>query len=189
MIYMLICALVFAVFLFADLITKACAAATDIQQSDFFMGLFKLEYRENPGMMLSMFEKNETAMIIITALTAVMIIGIFVLFFTLFKRNRPAQMALAIIQAGAIGNFIDRVYFYVHSGRGYVRDFLTVKKILFFPEYTCNIADIYILFGAIALVFIILFIGKHAVFPITKKWRAEAKAEDEKKHKEQNQKK
>lgn len=189
MMFILICGLVFAVFLSVDLVTKACAAATNIQQTDFTLGLFRLEYRENPGMMLSMFEKNETAMIIVTALTAVMIAGIFVLFFTVFKRNKPAQMALAIIQAGAIGNFIDRVYFHIHSGRGYVRDFLTVKKFLFFPEYTCNIADIFILFGAIALVFIILFIGRHAVFPITKKWRAEAKAEDEKKHKEQNKKK
>lgn len=189
MIFMLICALVFAVFLFIDLITKACAAATNIQQTDFSMGLFKLEYHENPGMMLSMFAKNDTAMIIITALTVVMIIGIFVLFFTVFKKNKPAQMALAIIEAGAIGNLVDRLYFQFHSGRGYVRDFLTVKKILFFPEYTCNIADIFILFGAIALIVIILFIGKQAVFPLTKKWRDEAKAEDEKKHKEQNIKK
>lgn len=181
MIYALGCVLVFAALLFLDLITKAFAHAADIQQTDCFLGLFKLDYTENPGMMLGIFDKNHTAMIVVTILTVVMIIGIAVLFFTVFKRNRPAQMVLAIIEAGAIGNLVDRLYFWIDTGRGYVRDFLFVNKILFFPSYTCNIADIYILFGAIALIFIILFIGKHAVFPLTKKWREEAKAEDEKK--------
>ena len=183
MIYALGCILVFAAFLFVDLITKAFAHAANVQQTDYFLGLFKLNYRKNPGMMLSIFDKNYTAMVIVTILTVLMIIGIAALFFTIFKRNKPAQMTLAIIEAGAIGNLVDRLYFWGLTGHGYVRDFLTVRKILFFPEYTCNIADIYILFGAIALIFIILFIGKHAVFPLTKKWREEAKLEEEKKEK------
>lgn len=175
MIYILGCILIFAALLFIDLITKAFAHAANVQQSDYFIGLFKLNYQKNSGMMLSIFDKNYTAMLIVTILTVFMIVGIAVLFFTVFKHNKPAQMTLAIIEAGAIGNLADRLCL------GFVRDFLSVNKILFFPSYTCNIADIYILFGAIALIFIILFIGKHSVFPLTKKWREEAKAEEEKK--------
>ena len=177
MIYALGCILIFAVLLFVDLITKAFAHAANVQQSDYFIGLFKLNYQKNSGMMLSIFDKNHTAMIVVTILTVIMIIGIAVLFFTVFKHNKPAQMTLAIIEAGAIGNLADRLCL------GFVRDFLNVNKILFFPNYTCNIADIYILFGAIALIFIIMFIGKHAVFPLTKKWREEAKIEEAKKEK------
>ena len=186
MMYVLICALVFAVFLFVDLLTKAFAAAPisengvrGVHQSDYFLGIVKLDYDENSGMALGTFANNATAMIIITALTVVMIVGICILFFTVFRKNKPAQMALAIVEAGAIGNLIDRIYFYAHSGRGYVRDFINVNKVGFIPGYICNVADIFIMVGAFVLVFVILFIGKQAVFPLTKKWRAEAKADDE----------
>ena len=110
---------------------------------------------------------------LVTAITGVMIVGIAVLFFTAFKRNKPARVCLAIIEAGAIGNFIDRVCL------TYVRDFIDVKKVWFIPGYVCNVADICIMVGAVVLIFVILFIGKSAVFPLTKKWREEGKKEDE----------
>ena len=43
--------------------------------------------------------------------------------------------------------------------------------------------------GIVAVIFCILFIGKDAVFPLTRKWREEAKREDEERDrraKEQN---
>ena len=173
-----IAGIVFLVLLFVDQITKAAAEASQINQSDYFLGIIKLTYAENPGMAFSLFAQNYTAMVIITILTVFMIIGIAVLFFTLFKKNPPAQMCLAIIEAGAIGNLIDRLYF-VH-----VRDFLDISPLHF---GVCNPADFYITVGAVALVFIILFIGSSSMFPLKKSWREEAKLlEAEKEEKKKN---
>ena len=168
----LIGVMVFLVLLFVDLMTKTLAHATQVSWGKDSW-LVHLSFSWNPGMAFSMFADNRNMMIVITVLTAAMIIGIAVLFFTLFKRNTPARVCLAVIEAGAVGNLIDRLYF------GMVRDFIAVKKILFINGYTCNVADIYIVLGAIALVFIILFIGKSAVVPLTKKWREQAKREKE----------
>ena len=176
--FVLISGILFLVLLFVDQITKAAAAAADVNQSEFFLGIIKLTYVENEGMAFSIFSQNYTAMVIITILTVFMIIGIAVLFFTIFKKNPSAQMCLAIIEAGAIGNLIDRLYF------GHVRDFLDVSPLHF---GICNPADFYITFGAIALVFIILFISPHSMFPLKKSWREEAKRlEAEKEAKKKN---
>ena len=151
--------LIVCVLLFIDLLTKALAhvylsGATPVR----FLGIIGLDFHMNSGIGFGIADKNPVAMAIITPLTVVMIVAIAVAYFTLAKKNMPARVTLAVIEAGAIGNLIDRLYF------GAV------------PEYICNIADMFIVLGAIALVFIILFIGKDAAFPITKKWRAEAKA-------------
>lgn len=166
--------------LFIDLFTKAWAAAENVQQSDYFLGFIRLYYTTNEGMAYSLFEDNPTAMTVITVMTVFLIIGIGAIFFTLFKDNPPAQMCLAIVESGAIGNLVDRLYF------GYVRDFLDISPIGF--GY-CNPADWCISLGAVALVFIILFIGPSSLFPLTKKWREEAKRLDEEKKKAKKAKK
>ena len=190
--------IVLLLLLFIDQITKAwsAGAAADIAGSqaaadklaqgsgvvlsNWLLGIIRLKYIINEGMAYSLFSDNPTAMVVITVLTVFMIIGIGVIFFTLFKGNPPAQMCLAIIESGAIGNLIDRLYF------GYVRDFLDISPIGF---GTCNPADWCISLGAVALVFIILFIGPTSLFPLTKKWREEAKRMDEEKKKAKNEKK
>ncbi len=178
------CALICALLLAIDLISKTVVAAYDIHQIDYFLNLVRIDFHKNNGMMLGIGDKSaEWVMILVTALTGVMIVGIVVLFFTLFKKNRPAQVALAVIEAGAVGNFIDRVCL------DYVRDFLNVKQVWFFPSYTANFADVCIMAGAVVLIFIILFIGKGSVFPITKKWRDQAKAEDARKAQMKQEKK
>lgn len=176
--FAVIAGIVFLLLLFVDQITKAAAEAADVKQSEYFLGIIRLWATVNEGMAFSFFSQNYTAMVIITILTVFMIIGIAVLFFTLFKKNPPAQVCLAIIEAGAIGNLIDRLYF------GHVRDFLDVSPLRF---GICNPADFYITFGAIALVFVILFIGSSSMFPLKKSWREEAKRlEAEKEEKKKN---
>ncbi|MDE5897228.1 MAG: signal peptidase II [Clostridia bacterium] len=164
--------LVTGILLFIDLFTKALAQAylEGAKVGDMFLGIVRLEFQRNDGIAWSMFDKNPVAMTIVTILTIVMIIAIAVAYFTLARKNAPARIALAVIEAGAIGNLVDRLCL------NYVRDFIHIDLIL--PAYTCNVADMYIVLGAIVLVFIILFIGKDAAFPITKKWREEAKAEE-----------
>lgn len=58
------------------------------------------------------------------------------------------RFSLILIGAGAIGNFIDRLF------RGYVIDFFHVRFIEF-PVF--NFADIYIVTGTFLLAFLILF--------------------------------
>lgn len=58
------------------------------------------------------------------------------------------RLSLMLIGAGAIGNFIDRLF------RGYVIDFFHVRFIEF-PVF--NFADIYIVIGTFLLAFLILF--------------------------------
>ncbi len=165
--------LVFAVLLAIDLITKAWAEASDIK-TNYFLGIVSLNFERNYGIAFSIADGNPTLMKVITAVTGVLIVGIAVLYFTLFMHNPSAKMCLAVIDAGGVGNFIDRLSLSYVLGH-YVRDFIDLEPI---HLGVCNIADFCIVLGAIALVFIILFIGPHAVFPLTKKWREEAKRED-----------
>ena len=189
--FAVIAGIVMLVLLFIDQITKAWAAAVaaeiagsqfkadnvGVVLSDWFLGIIRLNYITNPGMAFSWFSDNTAAMVAVTVLTIVMIIGIAVAFFALSKLSAPAQMCLAIIEAGAIGNLIDRLYM------GCVRDFLDISPLRF---GICNPADFYISLGAVALLIIILFVGPTSMFPATKKWREEAKRiEAEKKKKKQ----
>ncbi len=173
-----ISAIVMLGMLFFDQITKAWAVVAAGGSEGFICNVIGdiicFRYSKNTGMAWSAFGDNPVAMQVITWLTVAMMIGMGVLFFTLFKKNRPAQIALAVIEAGALGNFIDRVVF------SYVRDFIDVSKLGF---GICNIADFCVVFGAIALFIVILFVGKDAVFPHGKYKKLR---EEEKKAKQEN---
>lgn len=179
----LISGIVMLTLLFADQITKAAAEIYSVSQP--FLGDFmSLHYVQNTGIAFSIFGDNPAGMAVVTALTAVMIVVIGVVFFKVFKRNTPVRIALAVIEAGAIGNFIDRLCLVNESGMRYVRDFLDMSNFRPFAWLgsnfnfgVCNLADFYITFGAVALVLILLFIGKDAVIPLKKSWREQAKKE------------
>ena len=177
--FVLGCGLVMLILLSIDLFTKALAHMQGEHGyiGPWFLNFVRLDcFAWNPGMAFGLVGDSPEGMAVITVITAVLIVGIAVMYFTLFKKNTPVRICLMVIEAGAIGNFIDRVCF--PEG---VRDFIDVVRVWFIPSYTCNVADIYIVFGAIALVFCILFIGPRAVWPLTKKWREEAKRLDEEK--------
>ena len=108
-------------------------------------------------------------MVVVTALTVVMILVIGAVYFTVFRRNTPVRIVLAIIEAGAVGNLLDRLIL------GYVRDFIDLSKVGF---GIANLADFYIVLGAVVLVFILLFIGEDALLPLKKEWREKAKEKD-----------
>ncbi len=166
--------LIFAILLAVDLITKAWAEwyelAFGLNQPSYFLGIVKLNYEQNFGIAFGIASDDPLIMAIIIGVTVALAVLLAVAFFTVFRNNMPVRICLAVVEAGAVGNIIDRL------SLGYVRDFLDVRLLL---SYVCNLADIYIVFGVIVLAFIILFIGKNAVFPLTKKWREEARREDE----------
>ena len=167
-------ALIMCVLLVIDLVTKAWAEAVNLQQADYFLGIVRIWYTTNPGMAFGIFGANETAMAIMSYVTVVLAVLIAAMFFTLFRHNTPVRICLAVVEAGALGNIVDRFTL------GYVRDFVDIGPIGF---GVCNIADFFITGGIVAVLICILFIGKDAVFPLTKKWREEAKKEDEERDK------
>ncbi|MGN1077806.1 MAG: signal peptidase II [Candidatus Gallimonas sp.] len=167
-----------------DLITKAWAESSWVS-TNYLLGIVALRFTRNQGIAFGIYSDNPTVMVIITVLTGFMIVGIGVLFFTLFKKNTPAQISLAVIEAGAIGNLVDRLCMVDEFGQHYVRDFIDITPI---HLGVCNIADFCIVLGAVVLVFIILFIGEHAVFPLKKEWREKAKREDEEKERKKAKK-
>lgn len=141
-------------------------------------------YTGNQGIAFGIGMENQAFMIAVMVLTAVLILLIIFLVYSVFRGNLPVRMSLAVIEAGAIGNFIDRICFY-ENGIATVRDFLDFSAFKPFAWLgwdfnfgICNFADLCITFGAIALVIIILFIGPHAVFPLRKKWREAQKREE-----------
>ena len=70
--------------------------------------------------------------------------------------NNFLRLALSILIAGAIGNFIDRLF------RGYVVDFLDFYPFGYdFPVF--NVADICVNVGVFLLVIYIIFIYKEPV--------------------------
>jgi len=173
----LICCLVALLLLTVDQVTKLLAHAVNIHQGNYFLGIVRLSYTSNHGMAFSIGGNNPMFMTFVTILTVVMIIALAVLSFTVFAKNKPARYALAVVISGAVRDLIGRGVFFCAGGRGgFVRDFIDVSRLGF---GICNVADFCITFGAVALIFIVMFIGKHAVFPLTKKWRAEAKADEE----------
>lgn len=158
-------------------------------------GFFSLLYTENDSIAFGIGSGNQTFMVCIMVLTVVLAIGIGVLIFTVFKKTRAAQIALCVIEAGAIGNFLDRLTAPTTKGVPIVRDFLdfsAFKPLSWagsnFNFGICNVADLFIVFGAIALLIVILFIGPHAVFPATKKWREESKVLEEEKEQRKREK-
>ena len=166
--------LIFAVLLALDLVTKAWAEwyefAFGLSQPSYFLGIVKLTYTQNPGIAFGIASDNPLVMAVIVGITCLLAILLAVAFFTIFRNNMPVRICLAVVEAGAVGNLVDRLCL------NYVRDFIDVKPLGF---GICNLADFFIVFGVIVLAFIILFIGKNAVFPLTKKWREQAKKEDE----------
>ncbi len=172
------------VLLFVDLLTKLLAEnflVGEAERIPLIPGFLELYFTRNYAIAFGIGEGNKVFMICVTVITVLMVGVIFVLSFTIFRQNKPARVALAFVEAGAVGNLIDRLVL------GYVRDFLNMEafKPLYFINQNpfnfgvCNIADYFITMGGVALVFIILFIGSSAVFPLKKKWREEAKKREE----------
>ncbi len=135
-------------------------------------GWLGFSHVENDAIAFGFGSGNRTFMIVIMIVTAFLMVGIPFLSLTVFKKNRPAQVCLAIIEGGAVGNFIDRLFVKNAQGVAVVRDFVDLTR---FGFANCNVADFFITLGAVALVIILLFIGPQAAFPLKKEWREEAK--------------
>ncbi|MEQ2130645.1 MULTISPECIES: signal peptidase II [Caldanaerobacter] len=142
---MAIAIVVFVVFL--DQFTKYLAAKYLMPVGSYpvIKHFFHLTYVENRGAAFGMLQNKTLFFIVITV-----VVGI-VLIYSMIKlpENSLYNYTLAMILGGAIGNLIDRVRL------GYVVDFIDFK---FFPA-VFNIADSFIVVGAIILGYLMIFKG------------------------------
>lgn len=109
--------------------------------------VLELHYLENNGMAFGLFSGKIPFFVI----TCLLFLIFAVFFFWKIPKTRfyaPVISIEFVLIAGAIGNFIDRVW------RGYVVDFIYVK-LIDFPIF--NVADIYVVMSCILLVILILF--------------------------------
>ena len=104
-------------------------------------GFLSLTYTENTGMAFGLNENN----VILVILINIVILGIIIKFLkeNIDKIDIVVFISLILILTGGFGNLIDRIF------RGHVIDFIDVN-LFDFPVF--NIADIYIIVGAIILV-------------------------------------
>ena len=113
---------------------------------DHFLGL---QLTFNSGASFSFAEKH-TWIFTLIGICAVIIIPFFL------KDSKPWNICLALMWAGALGNLVDRL-FSGAFGRGAVTDFIAYSS-----WFTGNIADIFLVVGALGLVVIALRETIHA---------------------------
>ena len=109
--------------------------------------VLNLRYLENRGMAFGLLQ-NKILFLVLTCI--VFFVAIIYLFIkapaTVYYR--PLLYTAAIVFAGAMGNFIDRVF------RGYVVDFIYFS-LIDFPVF--NVADIYVVCSGVLLIILVCF--------------------------------
>ena len=113
-------------------------------------GVFELQFTTNRGAAFGIFQNQRWVFLVITAAVMALLIW---LFFKLPKTRHflPLQILCVVVEAGALGNMIDRVRL------GYVIDFLYFK-LIDFPIF--NVADCYVTLGTILAALLLLFYYK-----------------------------
>ncbi len=147
---MIFYAIITAAIIAADQLVKAWAKTSlmDAGTIPVIKDIFHLTYAENRGAAFSMLEGQRWFFIV---LTSVMLVVIAVAFFKEFFKGIWGKTTLVFIFAGAVGNFIDRVWL------GFVVDMFDFR-LIDFPIF--NVADIFLTVGAIMGIIYILFIDK-----------------------------
>lgn len=118
-------------------------------------GLFYFAYEINTGASFSFLSGVSWAQTFFKILTVVALVVFGLLYVTSIKnRYRWLKFGLIFIISGTIGNFIDRL---AMNG---VIDFISFT---FFP-FVFNLADVFLIVGAIMIVMHFLFFDKNAIF-------------------------
>ena len=112
--------------------------------------VFELQYLENHGAAFGIFQ-NQRYFFVIMTLIVFAVVAYFYSVTPSSKRYLPLRLCMIFLTAGAIGNFIDRLF------HGYVVDFFYFSLITF-PIF--NVADIYVTGTFFVLVLLIFFYYK-----------------------------
>lgn len=110
----------------------------------------KFIYIKNTGAAFGMFSGNTFMLILI----AIVLIWYLIKEIKTNLNNRLSIISFSLVLGGALGNLIDRVF------RGYVVDYISFT--LFNSEMAIfNMADIYITFGVLLLLYIVIRDGRN----------------------------
>lgn len=107
--------------------------------------LVELTYVQNTGAAFSLFSEHTWMLAVVSGVVA---LGISVLVFKRVVRHPFGLVSLSLVLAGAVGNFIDRVFM------GYVTDMF---HLLFIRFAVFNVADICVVIGGIATCIYLMF--------------------------------
>lgn len=111
-------------------------------------------YVENRGAAFGILQGRQIFFVIITIISLAIVS--YILIFNYKRLSKTMIISLGAILGGTIGNFLDRIRL------GYVVDFVSMR---FFDRYdfaVFNLADAFIVLGAIILmIYILFFEGKH----------------------------
>ena len=149
-----------------DQMTKLMAIHGLMNQQPFVIldGIFELHYLENRGAAFGILQGKKAFFIIFTILVLAFIAYIYLKRIPDEKKFRLLDGICILFFAGALGNFIDRVF------RNYVVDFFYFK-LIDFPIF--NVADIYVTVAAFAMIILGFFYYKeddyNKIFPAKKK--------------------
>ena len=122
-------------------------------QSDIILipGVFQLHYLENRGAAFGILQGKKIFFVFFTLIVLCLIAYLYLKRIPDEKKFRPMDGICILFFAGALGNFIDRVF------RNYVVDFFYFK-LIDFPVF--NVADIYVTVAAFAMIILGLFYYK-----------------------------
>lgn len=140
-----------AVLIFADQITKHLAYINFADRREpytLIKNVINLTYLQNDGAAWGMLSGRQGFFITLTVLMAVVIAYVYIKT-PKDKKYFPLRATLVALEAGAIGNLIDRIVF------TYVRDFIDLAFINF-PIF--NFADIYVSVSMVILIILIFFV-------------------------------
>ena len=135
-----------------DQITKALVIFFfELYESIVILPFFNITFVVNYGFAFGLFNNPSLNQILVSIV--ILIIILYFLYMLMKTQDKIFQLTLIIILAGAIGNFIDRIY------RGFVVDFIDIYIGKFhWPAF--NIADSCITVGFVIMMINILFLNK-----------------------------
>lgn len=118
----------------------------------------------NQGCAFSFLNNNpQIGQPIFITLTFIMLALLVCLFVFMPERFTVLKISVTLIAAGAAGNLTDRLAFRS------VRDFFGLNMLFNGGLVYCNLADFFVVIGAVLAVIDILFLNEFAVFPLTKR--------------------
>ena len=139
-----------------DQLSKYFIRSNFVQFEKLFLirNYFYLTFVKNKGAAFGILSGQRIFFILITVLFLIFIIY-------LYKKELPdtisVRVALIFLLGGSIGNLIDRILLH------YVTDFIALDLFDFYQLNVINIADIFIFFGVLILIYKLIFSADRGV--------------------------
>ena len=138
--------------IFIDQITKLLVLSNLRGNSPVILidNLLSFVYVENRGAAFGILQNKQWLFVLVTVLSVCILLYVLIFYYKNF--SLWLLFSLSLILGGTIGNFLDRIRL------GFVVDFISVKILNRYNFAVFNLADSFIVIGAIMLVFYIIFL-------------------------------